>query len=85
MVPPWLKRAWCRICSKTASVRGCFSPQEGRREPTRPSPASLTLTLHDGADHHSAHAFLHEALLDLGYLGIVGAQDGDALRQDGAI
>lgn len=48
-------------------------------------PPFASLTLHDGADGHAADALFQEALVDLGHLGVVGAQDGDALRQDGAI
>lgn len=62
-----------------------FSGRQERTEPTLPSPASLTLTLHDGADSHPTDALFQEALVDLGHLGVVGAQDGDALRPDGAI
>lgn len=60
-----------------------MSSGEERSNPSRPP--SLTLTLHDGADGHATDALFQEALVDLGCLGVVGAEDGDALRMDGAI
>lgn len=60
-----------------------MSSGEESSNPSRPP--SLTLTLHDGADGHAADALFQEALVDLGCLGVVGAEDGDALRMDGAI
>lgn len=44
-----------------------------------------SLTLGDGADGHPVDALPLQALVDLGHLGAVGAQDGDAVRPDGAI
>lgn len=61
-----------------------FVLRRGEEQPKPPS-YSLTLTLHDGADGHAADALFQEALVDLGCLGVVGAEDGDALRMDGAI
>lgn len=57
---------------------------ENRTAPN-PPPASLTLTFLDGAGSYFADALFQEALVDLGHLGAVGAQDGDALWLDGAI
>lgn len=61
------------------------APALRREEQCLLLPCSPTLALHDGADGDPADAFFQQALVDLGHLGVIRAEDGDALRPDGAI